>query len=104
MIIGDALTKTAFASAARAAATSLKQDIERLLDLQETYIARGYVSGGTDPITDADISNSKITASQLNSLLNTAWLVTKINLLMTEQVVAGTIQGNNIIDAIRSDL
>jgi hypothetical protein len=104
MIIGDSSTKTQFADQARSAATSFIQSLERLIDLQTTYIARGYVTGGADAIIDADIVNSKITAAQLNNLLNSAWLVSRISTLMNQGTVSGTIDGNSIIDVIRADM
>jgi hypothetical protein len=104
MITGDAVTKSAFASAARSAAASLIQALERLGDLQNTYVARGYQPADVDAIVDADIADAKITASQLSQLLTPAWLVTRLLALMGEQTVSGTIQGNVILDKIRSDI
>jgi hypothetical protein len=104
MILGDIQTKTEFANATRAAATSLMQFLERLTDLQETYLARGYNPGAADAIADGDISASKITANQLRDVLESAWLVTRLNTLMNEGTVSGTIAGKSIMDKIRADM
>lgn len=104
MIVGDIETKVTFAGATRGAAASLMQALERLRDLQDTYVARGYQPGGTDAIVDSDIAAAKITASQLSQFIDSAWLVTKLLQIMNEQTVTGTIQGNQIVDRIRSDI
>lgn len=104
MIIGDIETKVAYAGATRGAAASLIQSLERLKDLQDTYVARGYQPGGADAIVDSDIVSAKITASQLSQFIDSAWLVTKLLQVMAEQTVTGTIQGNQIVDRIRSDI
>jgi hypothetical protein len=104
MITGDTQTKTDFANSVRSASTSFIQALERLVDLQTTYVARGYNPGGADAITDGDIANSKITASQLSQFIDSAWLVSKFSAIMNEQTVSGTIAGNTIVDKIRSDI
>jgi hypothetical protein len=104
MIIGDIETKVAFAGAARGAVASLVQALERLRDLQDTYVARGYAPSDTDEIVDDDIAAAKITAAQLSQLLNSGWLTSKLLQLMTEQAVSGTVAGFDIANRIRSDI
>jgi hypothetical protein len=104
MIPGDITTKVAFAGAARGAAASLVQAIERLQDLQEAYVARDYGPAGTDEITDAEIVDASITAAQLSQLLAPNWAVSKILGLMGQEAVAGTIDGWGILDRLRSDM
>lgn len=104
MILNDVETKTAFVNTVRGEVTSFLNALENLCELQATYFARTYNTGGADEIIDADITASKITASQLNNLFESAWLLDRIELLMNEQTVSGTIQGNNIMDRIRSDM
>jgi hypothetical protein len=104
MIIGDAVTKTAFANMARSVATQLAVVIEDIKELQEAYVSRGYATGGADAIIDADIVDAKITASDLTSFLAPAWLGSRLIALMSEQVVSGTIAGNSIVDKIRTDM
>jgi len=104
MIIGDIPTKTAFADATQGAVESLDQALSQLQDLQATYLSRGYDPGSPDAIVDADIVDSKITASQLSQILQAACLISKFNALMSEPAVVGTIQGNVIMDKVRSDI
>jgi predicted amidophosphoribosyltransferase len=104
MIPGDVNAKVAFASSARTATAVFQQALERLKNLQVAFLARGYQAGGGDAILDADIVGAGITAEQLNQLLNSAWLVTRLTNLMAEQAVSGTIAGNSIMDRIRSDM
>lgn len=80
------------------------QSLERLKDLQDTYVARGYQPSGTDEIVDLDIAAAKITASQLSQFVDSAWLVSKLLQVMDEQTVTGTIQGYDIANRIRSDI
>lgn len=104
MIPGDIATKVAFAGASRGAAASLVQALERLQDLQEAYVARGYAPGDVDEIADAEIVDASITAAQLSQLLTPAWVVSKLMSLMNQEAVAGTVDGWGILDRIRSDM
>jgi len=104
VITGDIATKTAFADTVRGTVAQFLQALERLVELQNVYIARGYNPGAADAIVDGDIAASKITAAQLSQVLESAWVVTRIAALMNEQVVSGTIQGNVIMDKVRSDI
>jgi len=105
MIVGDVSTKGSFANALRAKATELRAILDDMVQLRTVYAARGYASGGTDPITDADVSGSKLTASDITHLLADAWLVARLDVLMNNQTpTSGTINGYAYLDAVRSDM
>jgi|WetSurMetagenome_2_1015567.scaffolds.fasta_scaffold245100_2 hypothetical protein len=104
MIIGDAVTKAQFATAARAAATQLAVLMDGIKEIQEAYVSRGYAVGAADPILDADIAAAKITAADLAGFLAPAYLASRLVSLMAEGTVTGTIQGNVIVDKLRSDM
>ena len=104
MIVGDTGTKTSFALVARGLATQLIDLVNDLSQMQTTYDARGYASGGSDPITDSDILSAKITATQLSQFLADVWLASRIVNLMNGGTISGTIQGFQICDALRTDM
>ena len=104
MIPGNASAKLVFSNNVRLAATRLLLDIDQVNQLQEAYLARGWNPTGSDPIADVDIAGSLITADQIKQLLEAAWLASRINALMTEQTITGTIAGNDILNNIRSDM
>lgn len=57
--------KVDWALASRAAITALAESVERIGELDAIGTDSGYDSGGTDPITDADLEGHDITAAQL---------------------------------------
>lgn len=69
MIAGNAESKVAFANATRGLAASLLQVLDRLADLQETYVARDYQPGGADALKDDDVRSALVTVDELSKLL-----------------------------------
>ncbi len=57
--------KQRFVRAMQATATLLARVKKEFEDQFETYQARGYGSGGADPITDADIVDTQVTAAEV---------------------------------------
>jgi hypothetical protein len=104
MIINDHLDKDIFAANVRSLAAQIQNTLAVAKAIQDTYLARGWNPTGADPIVDGDLINSKITADQIKAFLESAWLLTRIQTLMAEGVVSGTIQGNVILNNIRADV
>jgi len=60
--------KVDFALQMESAATQLAMAIEALEMMRRSYVASGYNSGGSDPITDDDIAGHDITAAQIDAV------------------------------------
>jgi hypothetical protein len=66
-------TKLIFAGQAQDSATTMATLGDKLADLHSVYFDRGYnSSGGSNPITDDDLSSLGITAVQLANLITLA--------------------------------
>lgn len=57
--------KVDFALAVRATATKLAVVLDEIDSLAGIFIASGYAAGGSNPITDADLTGFDITVGQL---------------------------------------
>lgn len=70
----------------QATANSLAQAIDALRDAETVYFDRGYNSGGSNPITDADISALGVTAANVASMITLAQQLIKFadNLAVTQ--------------------
>lgn len=62
-------TKIQFGTQAQLDATTLAQVADKLANLETVYFDRGYNSGGSDPIANADIVSLNITAADLAALI-----------------------------------
>lgn len=63
-------SKQAFANQCQQLATELGQISAKLPGLEKCYFARGYNSGGSNPIaTDPDLTTQGITAGQLSDFI-----------------------------------
>lgn len=94
--------KVAFAQKAQNAANMGAQFYDLISDLQKVYLDRKWQPGGQDVITDEDLAGLGITAAQLSGLLQTFYA--RFAQLMTAQAVSGTIDGDAILNAVRSDV
>ena len=83
------------------AANALSAARRALSDLSAIYSARKYAVGASNEITDADIEGSGFTTAQMNGLIVT--LQFRINSLMTNQAVTGTVAGDDVVNVMRSD-
>jgi len=64
--------KVDFALAVRNTATKLAQVMDEIDALAGIYTASGYNSGGSNPITDADLEGHDMTAAQLGQFATLA--------------------------------
>ena len=60
--------KVDFALAVRSSISSFAQAADRLAYLDQIYQDSGYNAGGSDPITDADLTGHDITATDLANI------------------------------------
>ena len=64
--------KVDFALAVRGTATKLAQVMDEIDSLAGIYVASGYNSGGSDPITDEDLTGHEIATAQLSQFASLA--------------------------------
>ena len=64
------------------AVTELDNLRTRLMEQYGMYWARGYNSGGSDPIADADIASLERTATQVSNIIT---MIDNINKLLSNQ-------------------
>lgn len=80
--------------------TTLINEIDDGIDVEGVWADRGYVSGGTDPITATDIAGLNMTVAQLTSMI-TAFQQLK-NYIDNVVVVQGDYRAS--FNAVRNDL
>lgn len=61
--------KTTFVRAAQDASTRLARCYNDFVALSKVYVARGYASNGSHPITDADITDTGLKAADMPALV-----------------------------------
>ena len=98
----DQAQKKQYAQVVQNMANELAAFQDKWTDAYNIQVAREWDPGGDDPIIDADLEGTNITAAQLNSFMST--LRTRFVQLMSGQTVSGVVAGRSVTDAIRSDL
>lgn len=94
--------KTKFARECMKCAADLIGARERFTILRKIWNAQGYATGqGQSSIGDADVLELDITVTQLNAFMTS--LYNKFNDLMNNSAVSGTVDGDGICNAMRSD-
>lgn len=73
--------KEDFALAVRTAVTALAEAAERIAELDAIYMDSGYDSGGTNPITDEDLTGHDMTAQDL---ANASTFATNLALFLSD--------------------
>lgn len=63
--------KTRYASRAQDMASIFSNLADDIIALQNTYWDRGYNTGGTDPLTDADVDALGVTAAEVTGMADT---------------------------------
>ena len=100
--MADEAQKKQYAQVVQNMANELAAFQDKWTGAYNVQVARGWDAGGLDPIIDADLEGTNITAAQLNSFMAT--LRTRFVSLMSGQTVTGLVAGRSVTDAIRSDL
>ena len=94
-------SKSSFASYCMGEAANIMHAYNRILELHDVMLSNGWQIGGTNPITDADLTGSGITANELNVFA--ASFAERINDMMLGNVPA-VIYGKNACNTIRNDI
>ena len=100
--MADQEQKQTFVQHVQNLANELAKFQDDYTDAFNVQTARGWAPGGADPIIDADITGTSITAAELNSFLST--LRTRFAALMGGLTVTGLVNGRTVTDAIRSNM
>jgi hypothetical protein len=93
-------TKLTWADQAQTDATTLSQVADKLANLETVYFDRGYDSGGSNPITNDDVSSLNITAADLASLIT---LIQQFNNFLGNSAVA-TGDYDATLNTVRTDV
>jgi hypothetical protein len=92
------LRKQAFAREVQGVATALAQVSDKVADLNAVWLSRKL--GSTDPVTDEDVADLRITAAQVTSFFSLADRLVK---LMSNQS-STPIAGEDILNVLRNDM
>jgi len=96
----DMATKLTWAGQAQADSTTLAQISDALANLESVYFDRGYNSGGSNPITNDDVSSLNITAADLASLIT---LIQQLNNFLGNSAVT-TGDYDATLSTVRTDV
>jgi hypothetical protein len=96
----DMATKLTWAGQAQTGATDLAQVADKLADLETVYFDRGYDSGGSNPITNDDVSSLGITATDLANLIT---LIQQLNNFLGNSAVT-TGDYDATLNTVRTDV
>ena len=66
------MSKVAFAQEAQALSTIVADVSKRMADVFDTYFDRGYNGGGSNAITDPDLTSLGVTAAQIAAFITLA--------------------------------
>jgi hypothetical protein len=93
-------TKITFGTQAQNDATALAKVADKLANLENVYFDRGYNSGGSNPITDEDLTSLGYTAADLANLIT---LIQQLNnFLGNSAVTSGDYDAT--LNAVRNDV